>query len=1541
MKSKAIFGTQSIPQPGRSLIRCAIGLMLGLAMLLPQVARADDNKLRFFKNYFVTGDYTVAGVGLRGQGVNGFATANINMTSVPAGADPIAAFLYWQTVETTLKPSSANGFFRSKAIVGLPIGDLNNPGCWSQGGTDGPNSAKGRVYRADVLRYLAIDPVNNVRIANGLHSVKLPDGGGNSNAGAPFANGATLVVIYRIVVPGNPTAIPLRAIVIYDGAFSMSKKRDDFTQTLKGFYQASGNSNARLTAIVGNGQPGYSASLAVNGKNFNSNVFVGAQGSRWDNPSFSIKLDANASSVDVAVAGENTSCLTWGAMIASTNVVDTDWDGLLDVWETSGLHFNPGNANSPATFGGCSDYSTDPCVNLPMMGAVNGQKDLFVEIDWLQDANHTHKPKLDALLQVATAFKNGGSGGNGGVRVHFDVGDNYQSFSGPDKVFVPSAYAQGGERIEESSLRCTISPCTYSEPYSVLSFKKGFSGVRDGYPALNIPRHFSRLRKDIFHYTLFAHALSSPIVPNAPLGPPKTISGVADRPGADLMITLGLWRSDIPANDQVGSTLVQAGTLMHELGHNLGLSHAGNNRTPNCMPNYPSVMNYLYQTRGLSKADNSQAIDFSPGTLGDLNENALSETSGLGALKYKIRYYGPLTALDPPNSGAKVHCDGSPVTSGGPMVRLENNFPSFIDWNHDGAATPGTLPNDINFSGPDGVNASPSFRDSNDWASLNLQQIGARLNVNGLSTDVGVNDLGVNDLGVNDLGVNDLGVNDLGVNDLGVNDLGVNDLGAIDAGDVDYETAILSTIDSPPGPSPDCPTCGVYAVNKIDRVTLSWTAPATGSVASYNIYRIAPGSPLPIFIKNVTGLQATGTADDIIGATTLYNVNYTYFVTSVVSRAGLLIESGPSNTANGIIKRLYITAQNAARLYLDPNPTLFTITGLDLPAPAGSDCTTTATQTSDAGTYPIICSGPATTASAINGIVYTNGVLTINPRPQAITFDALAQKTYLDPDFLIAATATSNLAVTFGASGNCSVNGNSVKITGAGGCTITAQQAGNKNYLAAPGVPQFFVILKAPQTITFAALAGKTFGGPAFPVSATTTSTLTVSFTASGNCTIAGVNVTITGAGSCIVSALQAGNANYLPATSVPQSFAIAKSPQTITLNTPASKTFGDATFSVTASSTSLLGVEVAANGNCSLAANLISITGAGTCTVTATQGGNVNYLAASVTQSFAIAPRQQTITFASLANKTLGDSDFTVGATSDSGLPVVFSATGNCTIVGNLVHLAAAGTCTITASVDFNPNYLTATPVASSFTIAPNSTLNVLWYTGGVGTTTASGVIDYQTRIAALGATAASNSPNRPWNIVFWASGSIPAAPSGGWNVLVVASNVGGWSTFPTFTDLQTAIGNESVKFDPAVNRVMLTGIDADWHYLNSPGTLRGFNGPPGFLLNSINWAGSGTGMGLVQLGTGGNFSFSGFSLVSRTGENITIPVPQSGYPINAGLSGAGLTNWGNSSHSEFGSSFAVESQWTGLHLEGSSSTTPAFVTIVSAPFASGALKP
>src|SRR5437016_10833710 len=111
------------------------------------------------------------------------------------------------------------------------------------------------------------------------------------------------------------------------------------------------------------------------------------------------------------------------------------------------------------------------------------------------------------------------------------------------------------------------------------------------------------------------------------------------------------------------------------------------------------------------------------------------------------------------------------------------------------------------------------------------------------------------------------------------------------------------------------------------------------------------------------------------------------------------------------------------------------------------------------------------------------------------------------------------MAVSYSATGNTRVRRNTVHLTGAGACTITASQAGNANFNPATDVPQSFNIAKANQTITFNALANKTFGDADFNLSATASSGLSVSFTATGNCTVSGNTVHLTGAGSCTITA--------------------------------------------------------------------------------------------------------------------------------------------------------------------------------------------------------------------------------------------------------------------------------------------------------------------------------------------------------------------------------------------------------------------------------------
>jgi hypothetical protein len=160
------------------------------------------------------------------------------------------------------------------------------------------------------------------------------------------------------------------------------------------------------------------------------------------------------------------------------------------------------------------------------------------------------------------------------------------------------------------------------------------------------------------------------------------------------------------------------------------------------------------------------------------------------------------------------------------------------------------------------------------------------------------------------------------------------------------------------------------------------------------------------------------------------------------------------------------------------------------------------------------------------------------------------------------------------------------------------------------------------QSIAFAPLADKTFGNPAFRVSATASSGLEVSFAAVGSCSVSGNTVQLKGAGSCLVSALQQGNSVYNP-TAVLRTFSIAKASQTIAFGRLASKALGAADSTVSASASSGLAVAFAASGSCTLSAATVHPTGLGSCTVTASQSGNANYDAARVvSQTFSITAR-------------------------------------------------------------------------------------------------------------------------------------------------------------------------------------------------------------------------------------------------------------------------------------------------------------------------------
>ena len=250
-----------------------------------------------------------------------------------------------------------------------------------------------------------------------------------------------------------------------------------------------------------------------------------------------------------------------------------------------------------------------------------------------------------------------------GVSVHFDLGNSYPT-GVADPYIIRGGLAHGGESINETTTVCTRGPsdppwvCQFPDPGTV-GWKTGFRFLRDsrislsddacealerdGNPLTVCEERVDRNHKDIFRYVLFAHALGIPraaCIEEDPLSPefgfpdevcedtnpdfhiPATYTGVGDFLGGDVIVSLGAF--DNSAGLPVGSDYAQASTLMHEVGHGLGLRHGGESLEPNCKPNYFSVMNYLFQLRGLRDEAGQGHVDYSGQSIGGIDERFLS-----------------------------------------------------------------------------------------------------------------------------------------------------------------------------------------------------------------------------------------------------------------------------------------------------------------------------------------------------------------------------------------------------------------------------------------------------------------------------------------------------------------------------------------------------------------------------------------------------------------------------------------------------------------------------------------------------------------------------------------------------------------------------------------------------------------------------------------------------------------------------------------------------------------------------------------------------
>jgi hypothetical protein len=296
----------------------------------------------------------------------------------------------------------------------------------------------------------------------------------------------------------------------------------------------------------------------------------------------------------------------------------------------------------------CSEVGGSTFAGLPLAtwGASPGRKDVFIEVDWVNPSGKGTvdpglQPRKEALDKVAAVFA------TQGYTLHFDTGALFDPAAGIN----PGNWdLGGGDQVPYSA-----TSCTFTVPYRT----SAGSSVTSIYDVK--ATHHDAARRSIFYYVLFGNVQPAAANCNAP-GP----SGLSEMPGNDVLITLGGWGFTTATTSATNELInKQAATLMHELGHNLGLRHGGFEER-NLKPNYLSVMNYAYQLYGLptighaSEGDryylrhapacgafNGVALesdlyrgpqgppadfqlDYSHGGSNDMTENSLNEDFGLG-----------------------------------------------------------------------------------------------------------------------------------------------------------------------------------------------------------------------------------------------------------------------------------------------------------------------------------------------------------------------------------------------------------------------------------------------------------------------------------------------------------------------------------------------------------------------------------------------------------------------------------------------------------------------------------------------------------------------------------------------------------------------------------------------------------------------------------------------------------------------------------------------------------------------------------------------
>lgn len=394
-----------------------------------------------------------------------------------------------------------------------------------------------------------------------------------------------------------------------------------------------------------------------------------------------------------------------------------------------------------------------------------------------------------------------------------------------------------------------------------------------------------------------------------------------------------------------------------------------------------------------------------------------------------------------------------------------------------------------------------------------------------------------------------------------------------------------------------------------------------------------------------------------------------------------------------------------------------TVTSGALTSTSAGTCVVTATMAGNTN-YSAVSSSATTVTLATRPI-------TLTAADQAIVFGASLSESYsLAPGSLAGSDAIGSVTYTYTGTGSTSYGPSSTKPTGVGTYSVTPSAAvfssGSASNYSIQYAAGTVTIGQASQTISFAnpAPSGATYLDPAIPVSPSASSGLAVTLTSADTsvCQVSSTAVTIVGAGTCSITASQAGSTNYAAASPVTRTFMVSPANQaTLTITSPSTATYGESITLATSggSGTGTVAFGVTA-GTCAVAGTTLTLGDAGSlCRVQATKVSDANYNSTtSSAQTITISRAGQVVSFtSSVPASPLPNGTYTPTATSIStvtgsstGLTPSFSiraaSSSICSINAGVVTFLATGACIIDANSGLTTNFTAAATTSQTIMV-------------------------------------------------------------------------------------------------------------------------------------------------------------------------------------------------------------------------------------------------